>query len=210
MWLVALAAPLQAAAGVAVAVSEPSAASSSTSPAAAGAAPPGPGATVRLAPPTATSVPLSIDIPGIDVGTGLVRLGLGPDGSLDVPGDFGAAGWWSGGSAPGDPGPAVVVGHVDSYKGRAVFYRLRELTPGQEIVVGRGDGSKVTFVVEALGRYPKEAFPTDAVYGPTPEPTLRLITCGGSFDRSRDTYRDNVVVFARLAGSAVPTREDRS
>jgi hypothetical protein len=200
LWLVAIAAPLQAAAGVAVVISRPA-----VSPLSSGALPgyrlPGPSTPLDLRAAATITVPLSVGIPGIGVDSSLVRLGLGSDGSLDVPGDFGVAGWWTGGSAPGDPGAAVVVGHVDSFKGRAVFYRLRELTPGQPIVVRRSDESTVTFVVEALRQYPKDELPIDAIYGPTSEPTLRLITCGGSFDRALGSYRDNVVVFARLASA---------
>ncbi len=202
LWLVAIAAPLQAAAGVAVVISRP-AVSSVSAGVLEGDRLPGPRRALDLRATATKTVPLSVGIPDIGVDSSLVRLGLGSDGSLDVPGDFGVAGWWTGGSAPGDPGAAVVVGHVDSFKGRAVFYRLRELTPGQPIVVRRSDGSTVTFIVEALRQYPKDKLPIDAIYGPTPEPTLRLITCGGTFDRARDEYRDNVVVFARLL-SATP------
>ena len=202
MWLVALAAPLQAAVGVAVVVSRPAVSAGVETGALDNDRLPGPRRALDLRATASKSVPLSLGIPGIGVDTGLVRLGLGADGSLDVPGDFGVAGWWTGGSAPGDPGAAVVVGHVDSFKGRAIFYRLRELTPGQEIVVARSDGSTVTFVVEALRQYPKDELPTDTIYGATPEPTLRLITCGGSYDRSSKSYRDNVVVFASLAPSS--------
>ncbi len=204
MWLVAIAAPLQAAAGVVVVLSRPTVPQVATGTLDSDSLP-GPRQAVDLRATASQSVPLSLAIPDIGVGTSLVRLGLGADGSLDVPGDFGVAGWWAGGNSPGDPGPAVVVGHVDSFNGKAVFYRLRELTPGQPIVVARSDGSTVTFVVEALRQYPKDQLPTDAIYGPTPEPTLRLITCGGSYDRSTNSYRDNVVVFARVAPTAGPT-----
>ncbi len=109
------------------------------------------------------------------------------------------AGWWTGGAVPGDRGAAVVVGHVDSYRDAAVFYRVRELAPGDPIVVHRSDGSVATFEVQALRQFAKDALPTNAIFGSTSTPTLRLITCGGDFDRARGSYRDNVVVFARLA-----------
>jgi hypothetical protein len=95
----------------------------------------------------------------------------------------------------------VIAGHIDSRRGPAVFFRLRELRPGQEITVARGDGSSVRFAVDGVARYPKQTFPTEAVFGPSPDPLLRLITCGGSFDRSQRSYRDNVVVTARLVGA---------
>ncbi|MBW8767444.1 MAG: class F sortase, partial [Geodermatophilales bacterium] len=91
----------------------------------------------------------------------------------------------------------VLAGHVDSTAGPAVFFRLGELAAGDEVVVGRSDGTTVRFTVTRVARYPKAAFPTAEVYGPTPDAQLRLITCGGDFDRSRRSYADNVVVFAR-------------
>jgi sortase (surface protein transpeptidase) len=146
----------------------------------------------------AASPPAHISIPAIGVSAAVVRLGLNRDGSLQVPGDFDVTGWYGGGPAPGDTGPAVITGHIDSRRGPAVFYRLRELRPGQEITVGRTDGSRVRFAIAAVAQYPKQAFPTEAVFGPSPDPLLRLITCGGVFDRSQRSYRDNVVVTARL------------
>jgi sortase (surface protein transpeptidase) len=145
---------------------------------------------------------VSLEIPSIGVRTTLVDLGLQADGTLAVPDDFGVAGWWSGGSRPGVAGPAVIVGHVDSYRSAAVFYRLRDLAPGASVLVHRKDGSTVTFAVEGLRQFPKDRLPTAAVYGPTAVPSLRLITCGGTFDRSRHRYEDNVVAFAHLVPSA--------
>ena len=114
------------------------------------------------------------------------------------PDDFDRAGWFTGGAAPGDVGPAVVAGHVDSVDGPAVFSRLGELGPGAEVLVDREDGTTARFTVTEVARYPKTAFPTEAVYGPTPRAELRLVTCGGEFDRSRRSYVDNVVVTAVL------------
>lgn len=209
MRLVAVVALLQVAAGVAVVLHRPSA------PRLAGGAldrdrPRGPNATLARPPRPPGAFPLALDIPTIGVATSVVRLGLAADGSLEVPGDFGVAGWWSGGSAPGEPGPAIVVGHLDSYRDAAVFYRLHQLRPGDPVLVQRSDGSVVRFEVEGTRQFPKDRFPTDEVYGPTTEPTLRLITCGGSFDKARHSYRDNVVAFARFApapgapGNATP------
>jgi sortase (surface protein transpeptidase) len=143
--------------------------------------------------------PARISIPAIGVSAAVVRLGLEPDGTLEVPSDFDDTGWYTGGPAPGETGPAVIAGHIDSHRGPAVFYRLRELRPGDEVTVGRADGSSVRFTVDGIAQYPKRAFPTEAVFGPSPDPILRLITCGGSFDRSQRSYRDNIVVTARLA-----------
>jgi Sortase domain len=154
----------------------------------------------RPAAPGSGSPPVRLAIPAIGVATPLVRLGLEADGGMQVPADFGRAGWFTEGPAPGQVGPSVIAGHVDSRSGPAVFYRLRELRPGQAILVQRADGSRLRFVVEQARSYPKEGFPTTAVFGPVPEAALRLITCAGDFDRSRGSYRDNLVVFARLAG----------
>jgi sortase (surface protein transpeptidase) len=142
-------------------------------------------------------------IPAIGVETPLVRLGLEPDRTMQVPEDFGRAGWFAGGPAPGEPGPAVIAGHVDSKTGPAVFYRLRDLHPGDHVDVTRSDRTRLRFVVEAARSFPKSGFPTAAVFGPTPAAALRLVTCTGSFDRARGSYRDNLVVFARLAATAL-------
>jgi Sortase domain len=163
----------------------------------------------RPAPSGSGSPPVRLDIPAIGVATPLVRLGLEADGGMQVPADFGRAGWFTGGPAPGQVGPSVIAGHVDSRTGPAVFYRLRELRPGQAILIERADGSRLRFVVEQARSYPKDGFPTAAVFGPVPEAALRLITCAGDFDRARGSYRDNLVVFARLAGEVGTDAGDR-
>ena len=120
-----------------------------------------------------------------------------PDRTLEVPTDYGDTGWWSGGSRPGETGPAVIVGHVDSQTGPAVFYRLGELRKGDKVVVVRRDGSRARFTVQGSERFPKDEFPTARVYSRTDGPTLRLITCGGAFDSSTGHYVDNTIVYAR-------------
>ena len=145
-------------------------------------------------------VPVRIEIPTIGVAAPVDPAGTNGDGTLAVPTDFARTSYYTGRPVPGDAGPAIVVGHVDGRRGPAVFYRLRELKPGAEVRIHRADGTVVTFVVERSKQVPKNAFPTDEVYGPTPGPTLRLITCGGSFDHRSGHYRDNTVVFLRLKG----------
>jgi sortase (surface protein transpeptidase) len=135
-------------------------------------------------------------IPAIGVDAPLLPLGLTPENALDVPKDWGVTGWFDGGPFPGQPGPAVVVGHVDSTSGPAVFYRLRELHRGDVIVVWRKGGVRWRFRVESLRWFSKSAFPTELVYGSVATPALRLITCGGAFDQSTRHYVDNLVVFA--------------
>jgi len=146
------------------------------------------------------SPPVRVEIPGIGVSSPLVRLGRNRDGTMQVPTDFQVAGWFAEGPQPGQLGPAVIAGHVDSRTGPAVFYRLRELRAGDTVQVERADGTRLRFVVEDARRYPKTSFPTAAVFGPAPWAALRLVTCGGDFDRSARSYQDNLVVFARLAG----------
>jgi hypothetical protein len=96
----------------------------------------------------------------------------------------------------------VIAGHVDSRTGPAVFYRLRELRPGDRVEVERADGVRLRFAVEGRAQYHKATLPTDAVFGPVPWPALRLVTCAGSFDRARGSYRDNLVVYARLVAAS--------
>ncbi|MDJ0340922.1 class F sortase [Streptomyces sp. H10-C2] len=144
--------------------------------------------------------PSMLSIPAIQVRSTLETLALSSTGVLRVPQHPAQAGWFGGGSVPGQIGPAVMVGHVDSLDGPAVFARLWLLRPDDVITVTLSDGSSARFQVTSVQRFPKDRFPTAAVYGPQPDPQLRLITCGGAFDGHR--YADNVVVFARLAGTA--------
>jgi sortase (surface protein transpeptidase) len=150
----------------------------------------------------ATPVPVRLEIPSIGVDTRLQRLGKEPDGTVEVPQgprEWEEAGWYQGGSRPGDPGAAVILGHVDSRStGPAVFYRLRELRRGDQIKVVGADGSTVRFAVERTELYPKSRFPTDSVYYPSGTPELRLVTCGGEFDTDIHHYKSNVIVFATL------------
>jgi sortase (surface protein transpeptidase) len=142
--------------------------------------------------------PTWIRIPSIAVDTNVIHVGLRPDRKLQVPESYSEAGWWMKGARPGDQGAAVIVGHVDSKSGPAVFYRLRELQPGDEIQVFNAENQTVRFKVEQLQHVSKAAFPTDAVYGMTPSSTLRLITCAGRFNRQINQYPDNLIVFASL------------
>jgi sortase (surface protein transpeptidase) len=146
--------------------------------------------------PEQAADPVRIRIPAIGVEAAVVALEVDAQGVLPPPATNGETGWWRAGPEPGEPGPAVVVGHVDSRQGPAVFFRLRQLVPGDEIAVDRADGSTAVFTVGRNERYGKHAFPTDAVYGDTPDAQLRLITCGGGFDRRAGSYLDNQVVFA--------------
>jgi len=117
-----------------------------------------------------------------------------------VPSSTAVAGWYTGSPRPGTVGAAVIAGHVDSRSGLGIFFWLRELRRGDRVYVGRADGTMAVFAVTAVRKFAKDLFPTAAVYGSVPDPELRLITCGGVFDRSLGSYLSNVVVFARLSG----------
>jgi hypothetical protein len=145
--------------------------------------------------------PTRVRVARIGIDSPLTPLGLDPVGALLPPTDFDRAGWYAGGPVPGDPGPAVLAGHLDSRSGPAVFARLGELRPGDRVEVWRTDpgqsrSSRGVFRVTGSLRSAKAHFPTAAVYGPTPVPELRLVTCGGAFDPGTGHYRDNLVVFA--------------
>lgn len=144
------------------------------------------------------AAPVAVHIPSVGIRSGLERLGLDAEGAIETPRAWESAGWYRGGTRPGQQGAAVILGHVDSTTGPAVFARLRDLRPGDRVRVRRGDGSVAVFSVDRLEQHRKTRFPTADVYFPTPEPTLRLVTCGGDFDRDRGSYRDNLVVFASL------------
>ena len=144
--------------------------------------------------------PVWLSIPSIGVRTRLIRLGVNSDGTLQVPSSTTVAGWYTGSPRPGTVGSAIIAGHVDSRSGPGIFFWLRTLRPGDRVYVGRADGTMAVFTVTKIRRFAKDQFPTAAVYGPVPDSELRLITCGGIFDRSLGSYLSNVVVFARLAG----------
>jgi len=141
--------------------------------------------------------PSRVTIERLGIDSDLVNLKIERDGTLQVPQDFAVAGWHRSGTAPGNTGPAVLVGHVDSFEGPAVFFRVRELVPGDLVTVTRADRSQVVFEVYGLETVAKDAFPTDRVYGATEGAELRLLTCGGSFDAESRSYSENVVVYAR-------------
>ncbi len=145
--------------------------------------------------PTGIEQPVSLEIPSIGVDAALVGLSLG-DGDPEVPTRWEDAGWYETTRNPGEIGPAVIAGHIDSKAGPAVFFRLRELGSGDEVIVHGTDGQSRTFIVEDSGQYPKTALP-DEVFGfGQARPELRLITCGGSFDSEVGHYVDNLVVYA--------------
>jgi LPXTG-site transpeptidase (sortase) family protein len=148
----------------------------------------------------AGATPESVTLPSIGATSSLVPVGLAPDGSMAVP-DVHApkqAAWFEPGPEPGQPGPAVIVGHVDGDHIPGVFYRLKDVREGDRVEVRTG-GTTLAFAVYRTELVAKDAFPAAEVFGHTDGPELRLITCGGSFDAGARSYRGNTVVFARLA-----------
>ena len=141
-------------------------------------------------------LPVALTIPAIGVQASLVHLGLTAAGALAVPPSTVVAGWYTGSPRPGAIGPAVIAGHIDSHTGPGVFFGLSRLRPGDHVYVRRADGTLAVFRVTAVRSYAKDRFPTLAVYGPTPDAELRLITCGGAFDPQRGSYLSNTVVYA--------------
>jgi len=145
--------------------------------------------------------PIRVRIPGIDVDADIIDLGLNPDRTLEVPQNFEQTGWYTGRSIPGEPGPSVIAGHVDSTTGPAVFFRLRELAEGDLVLIDRADDLTAHYRVNRAVHVNKTSFPTKDVYGSTTKPTLRLITCGGTFDHNEGSYQGNLIVFADYLGT---------
>lgn len=172
-------------------------------PATPAASPPAPSTSAAPAAGLPASEPTAIDIPRIGAHSSLVPLGLNADNTIEVPpvGTPQQAGWYEYGPTPGEVGPAVILGHVDGNKQPGIFYRLKELRPGDEVSVSRMDGATARFRVSEVEQIDKDVFPSDAVYGDTANPELRLITCGGSFDHAAHSYRDNIIVFADWEGN---------
>lgn len=148
-------------------------------------------------------VPVTLDIPDIEVSTALVSLGLEPDRTVEVPSDADLAGWYQRGPEPGRSGSSVILGHVDSAEGPAVFARLEELKPGDLMTVGRADGSAVSFVVIRSVVYANADFPAARVYAAQGMRRLNLVTCDGAYEPAQGGYQANLVVYTRRSE---PTR----
>ncbi len=167
--------------------------------------PPAAPTTTVQGPVLVQSAPVTISIPAISVQSTIQDLGLNPDGTLAVPAPgplYNEAAWYDGSPTPGQVGPSIIEGHIDSAAdGPSVFFRLGALGPGDEVDVTRADGTVAVFTVTGVRQYPKDAFPTTTVYGNTDFAALRLITCGGDFDPASGHYLANTVVFAALTSS---------
>ena len=170
---------------------------------------PGPSTTSKQAgvlttgPLMTTSPPVRVSIPALKVtDTAIIGLGQQADGAMQVPTDAKTVGWYTKAPTPGSLGPSVLAGHVDFHGRPGTFARLAGLRAGNEITIGRSDGSTAVFGVTKVERYAKDRFPSAAVYGPIDHAGLRLITCGGDFDSGAGHYQDNIVVYAVLRRTA--------
>ncbi len=150
--------------------------------------------------PLARSVPVSIRIPAIGVSAQVMAVGQNPDGTVQVPplDAHNLTGWYQYGPTPGQRGASVILGHVDSLTGISVFYYLKDLRAGDKIYVALADGKTAPFAVDGVQKVAKDAFPTASVYGKADYPSLRVITCGGTFDHATGHYLYNIIVYAHL------------
>jgi len=144
------------------------------------------------------SEPRVLRIPKIGMKRTLVTVGQLPDGALEVPNSYTLGGWYKDSPTPGELGPSVLVGHVDSPKGYTIFWQLLKLQPGDKIEVDRADGSTATFKVDEIHQFPQNDFPSQEVYGNISYAGIRIITCGGVFNHKTQHYSENTVVYGSL------------
>jgi len=176
-------------------------------------APPTGATTLQTAPapptgmsPVDRSTPVALRIPAINLAVSLSTLGLNPDRTVQVPTDFQEPGWFDLGPSPGQVGSAVILGHVDSYQGPAVFFRLRALHPSDQVEVSLADGMIAHFMVTTVVQYPKDQFPAEQVYASHGGSALQLVTCGGAFDTHTRSYLSNVVAYTTLTNVSTAAR----
>lgn len=190
--------PLPSASATSAAVTPGSSLTASSPPASATSIPPPP---TSRPPAVPVSAPVKVAIPSIREGSSLLHLGTLADQTIAVPDQAHAnqAGWYTGSPRPGQDGPAVILGHVTSDAGPAVFYRLAKVGVGDQVHVTTADSMVLTFTVYRVASYPKTSFPTSTVYGNTTGPELRVITCGGVFNSGTGHFLNNTVLYARLS-----------
>lgn len=145
-----------------------------------------------------TPNPSLLNIPSLKINAPFEFLGLNADQTIEVPKNDMSVGWFVYGAKPGEIGATVIVGHLDSIKGDAIFANLNKIKPGDEIKISLEDGSEVIYLAETVSKFSQDAFPTHKVYDRTLYPSLRLITCAGTYNKQAGHYSDNLVVFGRL------------
>jgi sortase (surface protein transpeptidase) len=151
---------------------------------------------------------VALSIPAIGVSVLVSQLGLNPDQTVQVPTDFQVPGWYRLGPSPGQVGSAVILGHVDSYQGPAVFFNIRQLVVGDAVDVTLADGVVADFAVTSVAMYPKDQFPAQQVYGSHGSIGLQLVTCGGTFDSQTGHYLSNIVAYTSLVRTIAPVPTD--
>lgn len=149
-------------------------------------------------------IPVRIEIPAIGVDAAIVPVGLLKDGQMEAPKEYDGTGWFEPGYRPGAHGNSVIAGHVDHYTGPAVFYDLRRLRPGDELIVTGESGERRTFLVERLERYVADVAPLEAIFGPADEARLNLITCAGTYNRKTKQRDERLVVFSARSENLIP------
>jgi sortase (surface protein transpeptidase) len=155
--------------------------------------PPQPAITPTVAPP------VRIQIPAISLNSPLMELAVNSTDQPSAPPSYWEPGWYPASPAPGEVGPAIIAGHLDTYTGPAIFWRLSQVQVGDSILISRADGTTITFIVYKVQAVSQQDFPSQEVYGPTPFPELRLLTCAGTWNSAIGKYSQNLVVFARLS-----------
>jgi LPXTG-site transpeptidase (sortase) family protein len=150
------------------------------------------------------SEPTELSIPDVAIQTSLLTVGRNADNTIKVPDSYETAGWYKHSPTPGEIGPTIIVGHVDSYRGPAVFWRLSQMQPMQLVKIKRADGQTVTYQVTDVKQFDQNNFPTNEVYGNITHAGLRLITCGGVYNRSTNSYSHNTVVYATMVFEPSP------
>jgi sortase (surface protein transpeptidase) len=154
-----------------------------------------------------SSLPLRLTIPSIQVDAKFeTPLGLTPEGAVEVPVAYDTVGWYKYGPTPGEKGPAVIFGHVDTYEGPAVLYSLGQVHEGDKIFIERADGSTVTFAVQGFERVKQNEFPNENVYGNLSYAGIRIVTCSGVFDKKSQHYSHNLIVYGKLLSVEHPER----
>jgi sortase (surface protein transpeptidase) len=156
--------------------------------------------------PLVRSQPMTLSIPALGINTAVGTLGLQPDHQVMVPTSAHVVDWYIDGPTPGQIGSAVILGHVDSFRGPGTFFYLKDLKSGNKITVKLADGDVVHFAVVSVVQYSKLAFPDRLVFGSHGFQALQLVTCGGTFDHATGHYESNIVVFSKFVSSSMPQR----
>ncbi|MDR0139650.1 class F sortase [Metabacillus idriensis] len=143
-------------------------------------------------------IPVQIVVPSLDIEANVESVGLTDDGTMELPSDDKLTAWYENGAQPGENGNSVIAGHVDNKTGPAVFFRLKDIKPGEEVIVYGKDGEELTFVVQDKKAYPYDDAPLPSIFGFSQEKKLNLITCTGTFDRKKKTHLERLVVSAKL------------